>query len=345
MNSTKVFIDPTSRILYSSFYIKGLYEVFGRKNISFKSNYFKDLVRKEELYSYNHYFAFVVVSQNRILRFIVDFCDPPDISQNAYQWCDVYAKINYNKSCGFDDLSKIVIIPPGFGIKIWNLPTTIFQCCKNLVSSFNSIPVKPIVFLKDYWKQYKRIPLEYYLSLNVREKENYVFMIGTFWKSSDAAKITNKLRLQFIKSCMENKDIHFEGGLFATNSHPNYEKFKSYIFSTYYSLKSYVDKTKISTIVFNTPAVHNCHGWKLSEFLALGKPILSTPLSNELPKDLRHGEEIHFIATEDDMKIAIQNLISNPDYRKKLSENASNYFLQNVTPSQVIKSIIEKRLQ
>jgi glycosyltransferase involved in cell wall biosynthesis len=340
MSTTKIFIDPTSRILYSSFYIKGLYEEFGRKNVSFKRKYFKDLNRKEEAYSYNHYFAFVMVKQNTIKRFIVDFCDPPDISSIAYQWCDVYAKINYNKSFKIEDSTKIVIIPPGFGIKIWSLPTTIFYCLKNLITNIFSIPVTPILFLKDYWKQYKRIPIEYYLDLNLKEKDNYVFMIGTFWKPSDTAKITNQLRLQFIKSCLKNKNLLFEGGLFATENHPDYQKYKPYIFSTFYTLKSYVDKTKHSAFVFNTPAVHNCHGWKLAEFLALGKPILSTPLSNELPADLKHGEEIHIVACENDMETVIQNLIDNSEYRKKLGKNAAKYFKQYASPSQVIKSII-----
>ena len=94
-----VLIDASSRILYASYYIQGLYEVFGKKNVSFSSRYFKDLKRDSIEYSFEHYFTFVLIdAEKNLKKIVIDFCDPPDINSTAYKWCDAYAKINLNYS-------------------------------------------------------------------------------------------------------------------------------------------------------------------------------------------------------------------------------------------------------
>ena len=67
--------------------------------------------------------------------------------------------------------------------------------------------------------------------------------------------------------------------------------FDEFIINSRVSLREYIKKIKDSLVVFNTPAVLHCHGWKLAEYLALGKVIISTPISRELPEvliDRRH---------------------------------------------------------
>ena len=92
-----------------------------------------------------------------------------------------------------------------------------------------------------------------------------------------------------------------------------------------YPISEYIKKTKLSTIVFNTPSVHNCHGWKLGEYLAMGKAIISTPLSNNLPEDLVHGKNIHFVSNMSELKIAINFLLDNSSYRMILEQGAKEY--------------------
>jgi glycosyltransferase involved in cell wall biosynthesis len=91
-----------------------------------------------------------------------------------------------------------------------------------------------------------------------------------------------------------------------------------------YSYSEYLEKTKKSLFVFNTPAVFECHGWKLGEYMAMGKAIISTPLSNDLPESLKHGENIHFVNSEEEIKDAIQLLLKDEDYRNKLEKGIKN---------------------
>lgn len=343
MKPTRIVVDSTSRILYSAFYIKGLYEVFGRENVSFGRKYFKDLKREKEQYSFEHFFAFVSICEKKTTRFVIDFCDPPDISREAYDWCDVYAKINYNKDTCNLYKNKLIVIPPSFGIKIWNFRQTFVYCIKNILSSPFSLPTKSNTFLKDYYQQYKREPLENYLLNPVMKSENenpYIFMIGTLWNENDYAESTNEERKNFMEACRKIDNCKFEGGFYAIPNHLKYEEFKNFIFSTPYSTAEYINKTKLSDIVFNTPAVHNCHGWKLPEFLAMGKPIISTKLSNELPINLSHGNNIHIAASKDEIQSSIKTILDDHKYKELLSKNAKDYFLKYMTPSVVINRVI-----
>jgi len=298
-SKARVFIDPYSRVWYSSFYIKGLFDVFGKENVSFDNLYFKELKRKKEPHSYEHYMAFIVIlPNNSITKIIIDFRDKPSIKESAYEWSDKYAKINFNINLTdkkFHD--KMISIPPGFGIKIWNIWETAYFC----ISNYIKCEFSPLVSLKnhlaDYYAQYKRPMLDDYLSTTIdysytRYNKPYVFMIGTLWTHKNCIEGTNLLRKTFVELC-KTLNCNFEGGFLASAKHPQFELFKNLMFYKRYPVKSYVKKTKLSVIVFNTPAVHNCHGWKLGEFLSMGKAIISSPLSNELPEEFVHGKNIH----------------------------------------------------
>ncbi|RZJ25481.1 MAG: hypothetical protein EOO48_13630, partial [Flavobacterium sp.] len=69
----KVEIDCTSRMLYASYYIEGLYEVFGRENVRFSRKPFLELQRAREEFAFEHYFAFLTTDRvGKTTRYIVD---------------------------------------------------------------------------------------------------------------------------------------------------------------------------------------------------------------------------------------------------------------------------------
>lgn len=346
--SPKIFIDPTCKIAYSSFYINGLYNEFGKKNVSFSSKFFKDLKRKQESHSYDHYMAFVVIIANSITKIIIDFRDKPSIKESAYEWSDKYAKINFNIYLTNKKFhAKIISIPPGFGIKIWNIWETAYYCFRNYIRCKFSPLLALKSYIGDYYAQYKRLNLDEYINTN-SENNNltptkpYVFMIGSLWPHKNCIDGTNLMRKTFIEICKTLK-CNFEGGFSASVRHPQYEEFKNLIFEKRYSIKSYTEKTKLSAIVFNTPAVHNCHGWKLGEYLAMSKAIISTPLSNELPVELEHGKNIHIISNINELKFAINLLMEDNDYRKLLENGANSYYLKYANPQSVIKLILNNQ--
>src|SRR5690606_9470323 len=133
-------------------------------------------------------------------------------------------------------------------------------------------------------------------------------------------------------NCMKSS-VHFEGGFWVSDpAHPQFSEFKHLIFKKRYPLKQYVEKTKRSALVFNTPAVHNCHGWKLGQFLAMSKAIITTPFQNELPVAMRHGENVHFINNQEELEVALNTLLYDETYRNKLEEGAKSYYEMYAAP-------------
>jgi len=342
----RVVIDPSSRILYSSYYINGLYSMFHKKNVSFSSKYFKSLENGKDKRSYDHYMAFVIIHpDNSIVKIVIDFRDKPSVKDCAYDWADKYAKVNFNTHLTEEKYhKKMVSIPPGFGINIWNFWGTAFYCLSNLVKCRFSISVGLKTYLADYRAQYRRPVLGDYLfkhtAGSIRQSKPYVFLVGTLWKHKNCIEGTNLFRKTFIELC-QSLDCDFEGGFYAQPNHPQYTQFQSLIFSNRYSVKEYVLKTKLSAVVFNTPAVHNCHGWKLGEFLAMGKAIISTPLSNQLPEDLVHGKNIHIVTNIEELKSAINLILTNDQYRKSLENGAYQYYMSYANPQSVIQNILD----
>ena len=93
----KVYVDPRCIITYSSYYLYGLYEYFGKSNVRFSNKFFRDV----DMSHYNHrndaLMLFVIIDElGSIKKVAIDFRDGRDILLNAYYWSHVYAKINYN---------------------------------------------------------------------------------------------------------------------------------------------------------------------------------------------------------------------------------------------------------
>ncbi|MCL6260783.1 glycosyltransferase [Aquiflexum sp. TKW24L] len=341
-NIDKVFIEPSSKVLFSTFYIQGIIDEFGKQHVSFSNKYFKELDRTKG--AFNCYLALVVVSPNKISkRIIIDFQDKSVVVEEAYKWADIYAKININDKLVKSDLEKkMVSIPPGFGIKLWDKPNAIYHSLTNFIKSRSATHLSWKRFFLNYRSQNLRGSLNDYLTPKheneISDTKPYIFLIGRLWNSFNSIEQTNLMRKKFIEACL-NGDYNFEGGFLAKKHHPEYEEYKHLCFLKPYSTIEYINKTKASAIVFNTPTVHNCHGWKLGEFLAMGKAIISMPLSNILPEDLVHGKNIHFISSIDEVESAVHHLLEDPEYRAKLEKGAKEYYEKFVAPNKVIQRI------
>lgn len=341
----KIYIDPSIQILYSSFYLKGLFEFFGKKNVMFSNRYFYDLNKQRDNYSYESYMAFVIKENEKISKVIIDFGDDSPIRENAYNWCDLYAKVNLFK--GQDEeivKTKILSIAPSFGIRIWNVFEVSYYCLTNLVK----LNFKPQRSLKKYFysylSQFKARRLERFSNLNNNEEtqKKFIFFIASLWPEVNCLTGTNLYRKFFLEVCLRNK-IYVQGGFVVNDAnHPQFSEFKELIIKKRVRLAEFIEKTKQSTFVFNTPAVHNCHGWKLGQYLAMNKAIISMPFVNSLPEDMEHGKNIHFVSDISGLDEAVTKLLNDDDYRKELEIGAALYYEKYVNPAAVIREICQR---
>lgn len=334
-----VFIDPRAYMVYASFYIKGLFEVFGEKNIKFKMKPFKELAHHSKEEDFEQYFAFV--TENPAKRIVIDFRDKTNINIRALEWCDVYGKVNFNhnttNSMAESSRLKIKAIGPNFGIKLWNSPVSYYYMISNFTKSHNSSAVNFRTFLSGYNWLVKREYLNFY---EPNSSTDSVFFISSLYKEKDDyTRQTNYLRASYIRACIKLVD-DFSGGLLANSDHPQYSIYKDITTCSYVRHLDYIANIKNSSFVFNTDSLWGCLGWKLAEFLSMGKAIISTPLSNDLPCPLEHKKNIFFIENEAEIELAVSELTRNKNLRQTLELNARKYFIEWLSPGGVINRLM-----
>lgn len=322
----KAYINPLNHILYSSFYIYALRSVLGYDSVCFDSTPFRDLSFSSQT---SKGLLFTIIENGTSKKkYFIDGNDSYQIEEEIYEWCDYYASVNANRE-KTPNRDKLISLAPSFGIRVWDKRQTVMTALSNAVHYWRIIHDNKV---KTFLGNYKRLlsrPFYSDMTPNT-SKSSYVFFCSTLWYNDDYNKNdseVNARRANFIRACKEIGRIEFEGGFVAQEGRSSIDLFSDCLSVSSYPYYQWLQKTKESALVFNTPAFWNCHGWKLGEYLALGKAIISTPLSNDLPVPLTHGDNIHFVNSDkDSIKEAINYIIANPDYRKQLEKGAKEYW-------------------
>lgn len=334
---TKVYVHPSVDIYYSGFYLLGLEQVFGKENIIYSAKPF-DFTPPTPFEIFEVYLLFIIDRDGVQTKYALDLYDMHNIKQNIYEWCDIYGQINVRyREFPAAIYPKVVPLCPSFGVCYWSLFETPYRVISDLTMLHYHVQPNCLRPIKRAIKQLRRLPYDCYLySKEGDVRDNYVFMLSTLWHNSEVAGIgkeVNEARVNFMNACRGIPNLQFEGGLVPTKRSKSVaHTFQNYLTSGQ-PLLQWLKKTKESMCVFNTPAYWNCHGWKLGEYLALGKCIISTPLSNDLPAPLVHGQHIHFVEnTPSAMREALLYIVQHPTYRKQLERGAKAYWEQYGTP-------------
>lgn len=321
----KIYIDSACDILYSSFYIKGIEQVWGKDKVYFKSKPFSNF------HLNNHFFAFVIKEKTNESKIIIDYTDSSQIDEKALKWADLYCKINIDEKRDYNS-DKIVCIGPSFGIKIYSIQKTLYLAIINFIKSANRINNKRR-FFSNYKSQLERPTINDYYPGS--EQDNYIYFVGSLWKKELK---TNTYRANFIKACL-SKNIKFEGG-FAPRTKNDIQGYQDLTMKVRDTMKCFIDKTKKSIVAFNTPAVLDCHGWKLAEYLCFGKAIISTNLSRKVPSELLDKKHILITdGSQKDMEEKLEILITDKKLRGLLKKNSRKYFENELSPEKVIQKI------
>lgn len=343
----RVIIDPRLKYNYASWYLQGIAMVFGRNAVSYDIGPFKDL-KYETMADYNSGFAFIVKRGVDEWRIFVDTEDVAKIFEDRYAWCDVYGMVNPTQE-QTERYAKLMAIGPECGITLGNRLVSMARCVRNYVMGRKHTHIRFKTYLRDYlYTHIRRRPLSHYeRPMGVRP--NYIFHASTLWYNQFAATDTNMFRGEFLKAC-KKAGMNIEGGLYYVNSpavlaempdYPRYkEDYKDFIYESRLSMDDYIRKTKESVVVFNTPSVCECHGWKLAEYLCMGKAIISTPLTREMPSPLVHGEHVHFVHSTEEIYDAVVKINTDEAYRRKLEQGARAYYEQWLAPEVVIRRLL-----
>lgn len=332
MDNDVVYIDAACNINYASFYIRGLREIYGVHNVRFTGKYFKQLKYDTD----THILAFVI--NNR--KYVIDFADANDIYYDLFlEWTDVYGKVNYNTSRLPQNYSKKVVrVGANFGVACYgtNRYMSVVWCIWHYLKCYKRLNYPFKSFLSPYLWAYKHKQIN---TIPIQDYSKTIFFVSRFWKGQND---TNNYRINFIRACkrLEKEGlVNFIGGMVVDscdNNCPDDVLLKNEI-----PYCEYIDNLNRSILVFNTPAYHKCHGWKLPEYLSYGKAIISTQFVNELPIPLEHERNIYF--TEGDECSIYENLkkiICDEQLLNTLRKGSAAYWKQYACFSECVKLFI-----
>lgn len=319
--SGELLLHPVVSPRYYRYYMDGLEAVYGRTP-KLRTRGFPELRDPKE--------GMAVILPDGLRLFIAanDFAvvDPAVVA-----WADVVGQVNVDPATAYSP--KVIPIGPSFGLPWRSRPSLASFVVR---SGVMAAPSRVPAMLRDYLRDHgDRAPLsDFRPSLST---DSDVFFIANYWSNAPAA---NERRLRFVRAVRRRPSLTLTGGFRSRGDLPDgYAPFR---LETPIAHREYLRRTKESAFVFNTPAVHDCLGWKLGEFLALGKAIISTPLGRTMPGDFRSGEQVHIVDdSEESILAAIDLLCGDREYRRHLEESARRYWEQYLHPNVVIRRMVD----
>jgi hypothetical protein len=325
-----IFVSRAFRPSYYFFYLEGLRRIFPKRRV---------LLVDEGMPGHSRFAdgCAVVVPGAPRPRLYLSANDHDRIDQECLDWADAYGMVNRNPAVHVErGAEKIHPIGPSFGVQAeWGRGTNAAVLAGLMLGTVGR-PAQSRELLKE-WKSLhtERMPETRYRP--GPSDDDYVFFVSWPWKKH--AEV-NPPRARFIRLCRSTPSIRFEGG-FAPRRRRDISGIDDITAPRRYPFAEYLEKTRRSAFSFNCPAVHNCHGWKLGEFLALGKAVISEPLSRSMPSPLVHGEHVHFVGRDGEgLEDAIQRLRTDLDYRRHLEHGARRYYDQHLAPQVVMRKLL-----
>ena len=320
---TKVVVSADSSPQYYSYYLSGFEQVLGPLELDFSTS---DLPR---LSGPRDGVALLLPGGRKVF---IAADDHAAVNLEALQWCDVYGQVNLDPaSHRLPNGHKLIAIGPGFGIR-WHGPTHATRYVLDAWRAGGRRFAGPAARWRALMRhQHQRLPLAGYRPGT--SDSSSLFFLASFWHQHPHA---NTARIELWQAMHSLHDVRLEGGFVSAPT----EMAAELRAKRSYSLGDYLEAMKNSVAALNTPAVHDCLGWKLGEYFALGKAIVSLPLTHPLPGGCESGDPLIVVSSASDAVEAVAQLAADADLRRDLEIRARRYFDQWLAPAAVARRLI-----
>jgi hypothetical protein len=182
---------------------------------------------------------------------------------------------------------------------------------------------------------------------------NVLFLVAAYDPYDDPARsrekvddriFINETRARCIRMLKEALGPRFTGGFgrssFTLKSYPDLVAPPE---ST--SQSGYLRILRSSAICVASTGLHGSTGWKLAEYVAFAKAVLSEPLVYDLPGSFAGGSNyIEFTSPEECVAGAIR-LIAEPDLRRRIMRNNAAYYRDYLQPDALVRNALTRALQ
>jgi hypothetical protein len=169
---------------------------------------------------------------------------------------------------------------------------------------------------------------------------NRVFFAARAWSEPVHRELVER-RVQLLRAAKRIAGPDFEGGFrpfpFAQANYPD-------LLYRDLSHADFVNLLATSEIIIHTLGCHDCFAWRFGEALAVGRPLLSESLANELPEPLRHEEHVLFFERGDmrSFELGLLRLQTENGLREHLAAGARRYYERWIRPPAMMQRILER---
>jgi hypothetical protein len=150
----------------------------------------------------------------------------------------------------------------------------------------------------------------------------------------------NNSRIALIRELKQVLGKGFVGGL--QNTAYARKKAPDLISTMPTARRDYIELVRNSAIVISTSGLLKSNGWKLGEYVALGKAIISEPISTKLPGDFAAPKNYLKYDSVSECLDNINTLISSPEKIVLMEQENRQYYENFLEPSVQVLNIFKK---
>lgn len=145
-------------------------------------------------------------------------------------------------------------------------------------------------------------------------------------------------------SCIVEMRNHFGGHVLAGFSRTDYaaSRFPTLLApDSVTNKRSYLTAVRNAAVCVTTAGLHDSIGWKLGEYVALGKAIVSERLPHSLPGNFPEGMHYLPFASSDECVAAVDLLLSDTTRRRGMQAENRSYYHRYLRPDRLVLNTLE----
>lgn len=154
----------------------------------------------------------------------------------------------------------------------------------------------------------------------------------------------NEMRAHCVRALRSEFGGKFTGGFshtdFAKSKYPDCLAPDSKLTSK----SQYLELLKRFPICVTSGGLHGSIGWKMGEYVALSKAIVTERLSYQVPSPFEEGENFLAYDTPDGCVAAVRRLMDDPGLRTSMMQKNREYFLQHLRPDVLVLRTLSEAL-
>jgi hypothetical protein len=156
--------------------------------------------------------------------------------------------------------------------------------------------------------------------------------------STEPIEPLNESRVALVRALRKSFPKHFRGGVIPTKLAR--KRYPDALTTEPTRPGGYLTASRESLIGISTRGLHHSTPFKLPEYLAGSKCVVSEPLRNELPAALDDGRELVWFRGVDECLGKCEELLQRPEWARELRHNAWKYYREQVAPAAHVRKCL-----